>query len=303
MATARTKQRERDALAVGGAVILHAALMAGLYYAAKFGTPEVPPKPKSIEVSIAEEVGSETTSLNEDTAASPAPELGEPEPAPFVEPEPAPVAEPTPAPVATQAPKPSPRPTPTPKPVVKPKQAQTPQAKPAAKPQQSQPKKQAAAKPQNAVPAKKPGSPTGQNKPCTTAFCKNFSAPGKGQGTNANATKPGKSTGGPTAAEARRSIKLAIDGEIAGPWNRNIPSGADVEKLVTVVQFRLNKDGTLAGEPRLVSQSGKTASNAPQQQLHLERAIRSIKQAAPFKLPAEYYDQWKVWTFTFKGRI
>ena len=38
---------------------------------------------------------------------------------------------------------------------------------------------------------------------------------------------------------------------------------------------------------------GQTASNRPQVALHQERARKSIQLAAPFKLPAEYYEAWK----------
>jgi periplasmic protein TonB len=48
--------------------------------------------------------------------------------------------------------------------------------------------------------------------------------------------------------------------------------------------------------------SGKTDSNAPQQKLFIERAERSIRQASPFDLPDEYYDQWKVWDVTFRAK-
>ena len=71
------------------------------------------------------------------------------------------------------------------------------------------------------------------------------------------------------------------------------PQGVDAEQLVTVLSFELNPDGSLKGRPRVVSQSGVTDSNRPQQQLHAERAIRAVQLAAPFDLPDEFYDKWK----------
>jgi protein TonB len=47
------------------------------------------------------------------------------------------------------------------------------------------------------------------------------------------------------------------------------------------------------GSRRIVSQSGVTASNAPQKDLHAERAIRAVQLAAPFDLPPEYFEAWK----------
>ena len=116
----------------------------------------------------------------------------------------------------------------------------------------------------------------------------------------------GKADTPPAAAYSettRRQIDVSIKGEIAPYWKRNVPSGVDVEQLRTVLRIKLNKDGSLAGTPTLVSQSGKTDSNAPQQKLHIERAIKSVQQAAPFKLPAEYYDNWKSWDLTFRSDV
>lgn len=92
------------------------------------------------------------------------------------------------------------------------------------------------------------------------------------------------------AAEAASLIQ-AISREIKPHWNA--PSGVDAEMLVTVLSFDLNPDGSLKGTPRVVSQSGVTDSNRPQQQLHAERAIRAVQLAAPFDLPDEFYDKWK----------
>jgi hypothetical protein len=92
------------------------------------------------------------------------------------------------------------------------------------------------------------------------------------------------------AAEAASLIQ-AISREIKPHWNA--PQGVDAELLVTVLSFELNPDGSLKGRPRVVSQSGVTDSNRPQQQLHSERAIRAVQLAAPFDLPEEFYDKWK----------
>ena len=54
----------------------------------------------------------------------------------------------------------------------------------------------------------------------------------------------------------------------------------------------------------LVEQTGKTDSNRPQQQLHIEAAIRAVRAAAPFDLPEEYYDNWKfIKAFRFDRRL
>ena len=90
---------------------------------------------------------------------------------------------------------------------------------------------------------------------------------------------------------ARASLVQAISRQIKPHWNA--PSGVDAEMLVTELAFNLNEDGTLAGRPRVLRQSGVNASNRPQAGLHAERAIRAVQLAAPFDLPAEYYNAWK----------
>ncbi len=86
-------------------------------------------------------------------------------------------------------------------------------------------------------------------------------------------------------------IAQAISRQLKPHWDA--PSGLDAEQLVTVLAFRLNEDGSLAGRPRLVQQLGVTPSNRPQAPLHVERAIRAVQRAAPFDLPDQYYNAWK----------
>jgi hypothetical protein len=92
-------------------------------------------------------------------------------------------------------------------------------------------------------------------------------------------------------ASAKASLIQAIIRQIKPHWSA--PQGVDADELVTVLSFRLNEDGSLAGRPRVVSQSGVTAANSPQKDLHAERAIRAVQLAAPFDLPDEYYNAWK----------
>jgi hypothetical protein len=89
----------------------------------------------------------------------------------------------------------------------------------------------------------------------------------------------------------RASIAQAIVRQLKPHWSA--PQGADADKLVTVLAWELNPDGTLKGRPRVVRQTGITDSNRPQASLHAERAIRAVQLAAPFDLPDEYYDAWK----------
>ena len=71
-----------------------------------------------------------------------------------------------------------------------------------------------------------------------------------------------------------------------------------------MLAFDLNRDGTLAGAPRVVSQSGVTDANRTQAGRHKELAIRAVQLAAPFDLPPEYYNAWKrVTAFRFDRKM
>jgi hypothetical protein len=108
----------------------------------------------------------------------------------------------------------------------------------------------------------------------------------------------GKASGkAPTqgAAVIGPEVKSALAGAIARQlkphWSA--PQGVDAEKLVTFLSWDLNRDGSLAGPPRVVRQEGITDSNRQQAARHAELAIRAVELAAPFQLPPQYYDVWK----------
>ncbi|MGB3167427.1 MAG: hypothetical protein WBA68_11700 [Alteraurantiacibacter sp.] len=97
------------------------------------------------------------------------------------------------------------------------------------------------------------------------------------------------------------SLASAITRQLRPHWSA--PSGVDVEQLITVVRFRLNRDGSLRGQPDCIRQTGQTASNAPQVDLHCERAKRAVLRASPFNLPEQFYAQWQTITSQFDRRL
>ncbi|MEL6877153.1 MAG: energy transducer TonB [Pseudomonadota bacterium] len=100
--------------------------------------------------------------------------------------------------------------------------------------------------------------------------------------------------------QQKAALEAAITRELRPHWRP--PSGADADKLVSIIAWKLNKDGTLNGRPRLVNQTGVNASNRPQANIHAERAIRAVQSAAPFGLPERFYSEWDdlVWNFDYR---
>ena len=283
MALAELRTDERFGLGV--AVLLHVALVAVLVI--QPGKDEVPPLPERMTVSLASDVSLASTAPDPVAVsrAAVAPTLSdEPQVAPPIEqaqPEPIPA----PRPVATTPP---PRPVPT-------RAAVQPRTPPKAAPRQETPRRteRPAAQPSRAAVAPKPPKPAA--KPAGGSRIGADFLPGAGDSATSSETRMPASQIG---ASAKASLAQAIARQLRPHWSA--PQGADAEQLVTILSFSLNPDGSLSGRPRLVKQSGITDSNAPQKDLHAERAIRAVQLAAPFDLPPEYYEAWKrvdAWRF------
>jgi outer membrane biosynthesis protein TonB len=260
--------RREEKLGLGIAVVLHVALVAALVVEARRQVTAIPPAER-MTVSLANDVSLKSTAPNpsQEAQAAVAPVLA-PESEPIPAPVTAPVPRPVPMPVPHEISKPVPRPASTPVPHAI--------SKPEAKPE-----------PQKQTPPKPATKPVGGSR-LGADFLKGITSGERaGSGTPAAAFGP---------AEAA-SLKQAIARQLKPHWAA--PEGVDAEKLVTYVRFRLNLDGSLNGDPVVVGQSGITPSNEPQKGRHAEQAIRAIRLAAPFNLPAQFYDQWKVVTSRF----
>ena len=298
-------------VATAGHVLLFGLLSAGF-----LATPN-PLKLKSppMDVSLVDEVALQST----------APQISTQPPPPSVAPEEGPTQDAKPAPLPEPAPEPTPAP---PKPQPKPTPAPPP-PKPVAKPQPPKPappKKEAARTPAKPKPApekpapkpkpapEKPRAAAAPSKPAKSDARAKSDAPARASGAG-KADKPRGSLLGkdflkgidtkadaprqpapPPAAALGPQQKAALDAEIRRQLKPHwrAPSGADADKLVTLLEVRLDKNGGVIGTPEVIDQLGVTASNQPQARLHAERAIQAVKLAAPFRnLPPEYYDQWK----------
>ncbi len=263
---AATTLRREESLGLALAVAGHAVLFAWMIWQEPAAPP---PPPERMTVTISDEVGLTAAAPAPQVEAAPdkGPEIGEAPPPPA--PEPVPVAKPAPVP---------PRPVPAPAKVAAKPAAQP--VKPAAKPPQAGPK----------VPPK-PGA-----KPGATSFDDMFkNMPGKTQG---NAQSP--------PAPITGAVRNSLAGEVARQLKRRWqgPNGLEIEKLATTVEWSLNPDGTLAGQPRVVGHTGVTDANRSQSKRHQEQALKAVRLSAPFTtLPPQYYTAWKTLRFTFDWKI
>lgn len=274
MSFARLRHEER--IGLGIALALHVAL--GIAFLAQPASRKVIPPTEKMTVNLATDVGLEATAPEPvpESAAAVAPTLA-PEPAPPAEavPQPA-IAQPVerPQPVATTPPRPKPVPRVT----------AAPQPQPKPKPASSEPRRRpdAPASQTRSTPAAKP-------KPAGGSRIGADFLPGAGSSTTTKETRVPASQIG---ASAKASLVQAISRKIKPKWQP--PDGPDVDQITTYLRFRLNPDGSLQGRPELVRQTGINDTNRAQAGRHAEQAIRAVQLAAPFDLPDEYYNAWKL---------
>ena len=273
-AFANLSREERIGLLVAGTA--HVALGLALAFHQNAREPITPPQ--RITVSLAEDVGLVTSAPNpsDDPAASMAPELA-PVPEPEVLPAPQPTAtqRPTPTPTATR------RPTPTPTATRRPSPTPTATRQPSPTPTATR----------RATPTPTATATRAGGSRLNDRFLEGMSDANGSEGQAGDRPSP----------QQQASIGAAIIRQLKPHWNP--PSGVDVDRLVTVVRFRLNRDGTLNGAPEVVRQTGITDSNRPQAPRHAEQAIRAVRLAAPFNLPEQFYSGWSVVTSNFDNRL
>lgn len=269
--------RRADATGLGvaaaGHVLLFGVLSLGLITAPK----PVPPLTQPVDIQIVDEVGLKDTVPNPspvEPAPSVAPEMGPPVDAPAPEPAPTPLAKVAPAP-----PKPVP-----PKPALK-GATPAPAAKPLPKPAPKAASKPAAAppRPKLALDLPRPGGAVPRGSRLGADFLKGVS-----DRPNASTAQTPRAAAGP-AVEA--SLAREVLRQLKPHWKA--PTGADAEQLRTTLSISLTRDGQVASV-RVIETTGVTDSNRGQVRLHQEAAVKAVRLAAPFVLPAELYDAWKV---------
>jgi outer membrane biosynthesis protein TonB len=293
-----------ERIGLGVAAVGHVVLF-GLLSVGFLATPNPTElKPVPIDVSLVDEVGLEAQAPAsiEPPATSIAPEAGPPEDAAPPEPEAAPPPEPQPEPEPAP-PEPAPEPKPAPRPV--PKAQPRPQPKAEAPKEKARPK--AVPKPAAKAPAKAaPKTETAKATPKASA------AKGSGSDTASKASRPRGSRLGddfrkgltdtpsesrapnpPGAAKidarALAGIRDAIRRQIQPCADKQVNPGPGANNIVTVLNLRLNRDGTLNGNPKMVRQTGISGENERYAQRVVDLGVAAFRACTPLRLPAEFY--------------
>ena len=264
-------------VAVGGHLLLFGALSLGLLATQ---TP-MPPLTPPVDITLVDEVAlrdATPTPSTEAPAPSVAPEVGPPVAEPVAPPPPAPEPTPLPKVQPTVAPPP---PRPTPKPVARPAPPVIAKSvpKPVAPPMTA---KSVPARPRLALDLA-PGATAPRGARLGNDFLK-----GVGERPSTGTAPAARAPAGP-AVEA--SLVREITRQLKPFWKA--PTGADAEQLRTELRIALARDGSVT-EVRVLRTTGQTDSNRGQVRLHQEAAVKAVRLAAPFVLPAELYDAWRV---------
>lgn len=93
----------------------------------------------------------------------------------------------------------------------------------------------------------------------------------------------------------------ALRNQIAQCWSP--PVGAPhPDQLIVSFELYLNPDGSVAQPPQLAGSSVAAASGDPFMRAAAEAARRAIYTCAPYRLPADRYNQWRDITLNFDPR-
>ncbi|TCP34131.1 cell envelope biogenesis protein TolA [Sphingomonas sp. BK235] len=271
-------------------------------------------KQNPVEVSLVQDVGLEAAApaATEPPSQRVSPEAGEPvdspppaaappapvpAPAPVPEPRPEPKPEPKPAPPKPAPPKPAPpKPAPAPKPEPRPQ----PRPKPAPAAEKA-PAKSAPTKQQSAASApSKAKAPAAAAKGAGKTETAKAERPKGGRlgsdflkGLTAEKSSAKESDAPPSAARvdarALAGIQQAIARQIQPCADRQVDPGPGANQIVTTLNLRLNRDGTLAAVPTVVRQSGVDDDNQRYARRVVDLGVAAFKGCSPLKLPAEYY--------------
>lgn len=105
--------------------------------------------------------------------------------------------------------------------------------------------------------------------------------------------------------QAAANIAQAILRQIQPCADRQIDPGPGASRIVTAINLRLNRDGSMAARPRVVRQSGVDDENRRYADRVADLAIASFTGCAPLRgLPTELYDVPRGWSnFTMNYRL
>jgi hypothetical protein len=107
-----------------------------------------------------------------------------------------------------------------------------------------------------------------------------------------------KVKGNPRGKHLKMSINEidAFRRRVSQCWNPPV-GGLGAEELSVKLRIKLNKDGTLKGQPRVLNRGSSSFHRAA-----ADSAARAVWQCQPYNLPARKYDTWQDMILNFNPR-
>ena len=96
-------------------------------------------------------------------------------------------------------------------------------------------------------------------------------------------------------------LEDALRNQIAPCWSPPV-GAANGAQLIVNFELSLNPDGSVARPPQLDADSAAAVAGNSYTRAAKDAALRAIYKCAPYKLPADRYDQWREITFHFDPR-
>jgi outer membrane biosynthesis protein TonB len=221
--------------------------------------------------------------------------------------QPAPVETPSPRPAPQpreEPPRPAPQPRPEPPPPeVRPEPAPQPQPEPRPEPPAPQARPEPAPQPPRPQPRPQPQRQDELDLDRLAAVVDRSRADqpqpqgAPSEAPQADRTRAQVGAGDRLTASDRAKMQAAIQ----RCWNISALAGAPgADRLIVVVEFELNRDGTLAGQPRVANAMQINMSGNQFWRVAQQTALRAVTACQPYNFfPAERFDDWRAWELTF----
>lgn len=137
------------------------------------------------------------------------------------------------------------------------------------------------------------------------AFLRDYDTKGgrpRASGDPSDTTRPGAGLGTAEVVAIEDRARALIRAHMRRCWRMPIDL-PDPDRLVVVVEFDINRNGTLNGQPRVTSPRNYTY-DAPMRTA-VEAAVRAVRSCDPYPLPddpvvGEHYEIWRSQVYTFR---
>ena len=106
------------------------------------------------------------------------------------------------------------------------------------------------------------------------------------------------------AANSSEAIGVTLADSIRSQAQRCYRGSADApdpERLIVVIRVRLNRDGSLDGQPDVFNRQAIDLSGDRYWRVARDRALAAVIDCAPYRLPAEHFSIWRRIDVTFRN--